>query len=118
MAYANTFKRREMKFLLNEEQYTFLRSEIEKHMTEDDFGRHTILNIYLDNLNNDLIRSSLGKPVYKEKLRLRTYGQCAVDNSPAFLEIKKKFRGITYKRRFELTYKELHNYITLSLIHI
>ncbi len=112
MAYANTFKRREMKFLLNEEQYTFLRSEIEKHMTEDDFGRHTILNIYLDNLNNDLIRSSLGKPVYKEKLRLRTYGQCAVDNSPAFLEIKKKFRGITYKRRFELTYKELHNYIT------
>lgn len=112
MAYANTFKRREMKFLLNEEQYTFLRSEIEKHMTEDDFGRHTILNVYLDNLNNDLIRSSLGKPVYKEKLRLRTYGQCAVDNSPAFLEIKKKFRGITYKRRFELTYKELHNYIT------
>lgn len=112
MAYANTFKRREMKFLLNEEQCTFLRSEIEKHMTEDDFGRHTILNIYLDNLNNDLIRSSLGKPVYKEKLRLRTYGQCAVDNSPAFLEIKKKFRGITYKRRFELTYKELHNYIT------
>lgn len=111
MAYANTFKRREMKFLLNEEQYAFLRGEIEKHMTEDDFGRHTILNIYLDNHNNDLIRSSLGKPVYREKLRLRAYGNVE-DDSEAFLEIKKKFRGITYKRRFELTYKELHDYIT------
>lgn len=111
MAYANTFKRREMKFLLDEEQYAFLRREIEKHMTEDDFGRHTILNIYLDNHNNDLIRSSLGKPVYREKLRLRAYGNVE-DNSEAFLEIKKKFRGITYKRRFELTYKELHDYIT------
>lgn len=111
MAYANTFKRREMKFLLDEEQYAFLRREIEKHMTEDDFGRHTILNIYLDNHNNDLIRSSLGKPVYREKLRLRAYGNVE-DNSEAFLEIKKKFRGTTYKRRFELTYKELHDYIT------
>lgn len=111
MAYANTFKRREMKFLLDEEQYAFLRREIEKHMTEDDFGRHTILNIYLDNHNNDLIRSSLGKPVYREKLRLRAYGNVE-DNSEAFLEIKKKFRGITYKRRFELTYKKLHDYIT------
>ncbi|MBD5383587.1 MAG: polyphosphate polymerase domain-containing protein [Ruminococcaceae bacterium] len=111
MAYANTFKRREMKFLLNEEQYNVIREEIEKHMTEDDFGRHTILNIYLDNHNNDLIRSSLGKPVYKEKLRLRSYGNVE-DDSAAFLEIKKKFRGITYKRRLELTYKELHDYIT------
>ncbi len=112
MAYANTFKRREMKFLLNEEQYGLLREKISEYMTEDDFGKHTILNIYLDNRSNDLIRTSLGKPVYREKLRLRTYGQKAEDDSPAFLEIKKKFRGITYKRRFELNYKELHDYIT------
>ena len=112
MAYANTFKRREMKFLLNEEQYNTLRERIMEFMTEDNFGKHTILNIYLDNRNNDLIRSSLGKPIYREKLRLRTYGQQAEDSSAAFLEIKKKFRGITYKRRFELNYKELHDYIT------
>ncbi|MCM1166566.1 MAG: polyphosphate polymerase domain-containing protein [Lachnospiraceae bacterium] len=111
MAYANTFKRREMKFLLNEEQYKILRAEIEKYMTEDSFGKHTILNVYMDNRNNDLIRTSLGKPVYREKLRLRSYGHVE-DGSEAFLEIKKKFRGITYKRRFELTYKELHDYIT------
>lgn len=112
MAYANTFKRREMKFLLDEWQYEALVEGISEHMTEDDFGRHTILNIYMDNRNNDLIRSSLGKPVYREKLRLRAYGKRAEDDSPAFLEIKKKFRGMTYKRRFELTYKELHDYVT------
>lgn len=111
-AYANTFKRREMKFLLSEEQYKALLGVISEHMTEDEFGRHTILNIYLDNRNNDLIRSALGKPVYRAKLRLRTYGAEINDGSHAFLEIKKKYRGITYKRRFELTYKELHDYIT------
>ena len=100
-----------MKFLLNEEQYNTLREKISEYMTEDDYGRHTILNIYMDNRNNDLIRRSLGKPVYREKLRLRAYGNVK-DDSDAFLEIKKKFRGITYKRRFELNYKELHNYIT------
>ncbi len=112
MAYANTFKRREMKFLLDEEQYGTLRERISEFMTEDNFGKHTILNIYLDNRNNDLIRTSLGKPAYREKLRLRSYGQKAEDGSAAFLEIKKKFRGITYKRRLELSYKELHDYIT------
>ncbi len=115
MAYANTFKRREMKFLLDEEQYKTVSDTVSRFMTEDDFGLHTILNIYLDNINDDLIRTSLGKPVYKEKLRLRTYGAYGMSvggDSEAFLEIKKKYRGITYKRRFEGTYKELFDYVT------
>lgn len=114
MAYANTFKRREMKFLLNEEQYERVVEAISEFMTEDEFGLHTIQNIYLDNRNNDLIRSSLGKPIFKEKVRLRSYGNKAEDNSEAFLEIKKKYRGITYKRRLEGEYKELFDYITLG----
>lgn len=112
MAYANTFKRREMKFLLDERQYNEVLSAVGDFMTEDDFGLHTIMNIYLDNRNNDLIRSSLGKPIYKEKVRLRCYGNQADDNSEAFLEIKKKYRGLTYKRRLERPYKELFDYIT------
>lgn len=112
MAYANTFKRREMKFLLNEEQYEKIVAAVSEFMTEDDYGLHTIMNIYLDNRNNDLIRSSLGKPVFKEKVRLRCYGNKAEDDSEAFLEIKKKYRGLTYKRRFECPYKELFEYIT------
>lgn len=111
MAYANTFKRREMKFLLNREQYEEIVKRLAPYMTEDDFGQHTILNIYMDNCNDDLIRSSLGKPVYKEKLRLRAYNK-AEDDSEAFLEIKKKLNGITYKRRYELTYGKLFDYIT------
>lgn len=112
MAYANTFKRREMKFLLDEEQYKTVSDTVSRFMTEDDFGLHTILNIYLDNINDDLIRTSLGKPVYKEKLRLRSYGKGVGDDAEAFLEIKKKYRGITYKRRLEGKYKELFDYVT------
>lgn len=111
MAYANTFKRREMKFLLNEQQYGLLFDEISRYMTEDKFGLHTIMNIYLDNKNDDLICSSIAKPVYREKLRLRAYGKTAEDDSKAFLEIKKKFKGVTYKRRLEGSYKELFDYI-------
>lgn len=112
MAYANTFKRREMKFLLDERKYNEVLEAVGDFMTEDEFGLHTIMNIYLDNRNNDLIRSSLGKPIYKEKVRLRCYGNQANDNSEAFLEIKKKYRGLTYKRRLERPYKELFDYIT------
>lgn len=112
MAYANTFKRREMKFLLDDSQYRLLSDEISRYMTEDKFGLHTIMNIYLDNLNDDLIRNSIEKPVYREKLRLRAYGKGAADDSEAFLEIKKKFKGVTYKRRLEGRYKELFDYIT------
>lgn len=110
MAYANTFKRREMKFLLNEEQFGVISEGIKPYMTADDYGISTVLNIYLDNENSDVIRTSLGKPAYKEKLRLRAYGTVS-DSSTAFLEIKKKFRGIVYKRRLELLYKTLFDYI-------
>lgn len=116
MAYANTFKRREMKFLLNEEQYNEVVRAISEFMTEDEYGLHTILNIYLDNRNNDLIRSSLGKPIYKEKVRLRCYGKKAENDSRAFLEIKKKYRGLTYKRRLESSYKELYDYISEGVL--
>lgn len=116
MAYANTFKRREIKFLLDERQYNEIIQAVSDFMTEDEFGLHTILNIYLDNRNNDLIRSSLGKPIYKEKVRLRCYGKKSEDDTTAYLEIKKKYRGLTYKRRLESSYKELHDYITEGVV--
>lgn len=112
MAYANTFKRREMKFLLTEEQYDAVLERISGFMTEDQYGLHTIMNIYLDNRNNDMIRRSLGKPIYKEKVRLRCYGTKAEDDVKTFLEIKKKYRGITYKRRLSSPYKQLFDYVS------
>lgn len=116
MAYANTFKRKEMKFLLNEEQYQKLIKEIEPYMTADEYGIHTILNIYFDSDSNDVVMNSLSKPVYKEKLRLRAYGKSAQDDSEAFLEIKKKYRGVVYKRRLEMTYKQLFDYAAKGII--
>lgn len=62
MAYGNTFKRREMKYLLDEQTYAAVREAISQYMTEDGYGRHTICNIYCDSDNNDLIRESLEKP--------------------------------------------------------
>lgn len=100
-----------MKFLLNEEQYREVLKSLD-FMTEDSFGLHTILNIYLDNDNSDLIRDAIGKKVFREKVRLRCYGGAAKDESEAFLEIKKKYRGITYKRRLEGNYRELFDYIS------
>ena len=111
MAYSNTFKRSEVKFLLTREQYMAVRTALAPHMTEDRYGKHTICNIYCDSDNDDLIRQSLEKPVYKEKLRLRTYG-IPQSGSKAFLEIKKKYKGTVYKRRAELVYDEAWNYIS------
>lgn len=115
MAYSNTYKRREMKFLLTEPQYNTIIQAIQPYMTADKYGVHTIMNIYFDNSNDDLIRHSLGKPMFKQKLRLRAYGKSATDEMNAFLEIKKKFRGITYKRRLEMPYKDLFDYGILGV---
>lgn len=114
MAYANTFMRREVKYLLSEAEYASVRSAMAPHMTEDKYGKHTVCSLYCDSENSDLIRRSLDKPIYKEKLRLRTYG-VPNDNSKAFLEIKKKYNGVVYKRRAEMTYKELYDYISAGI---
>ena len=114
MAYANTFMRREVKYILSEKDYAAVRTAIAPYMTEDKYGKHAICNIYCDSVNSDLIRSSLDKPVYKEKLRLRSYGK-AKDDSNAFLEIKKKYKGVVYKRRLQMPYKELFDYVTYGI---
>lgn len=99
------FKRVEQKYLLDEAQYRALRKALSGSMAQDQYGRHTICNLYFDTEDYRLIRTSLEKPVYKEKLRLRTYGVPTQD-STCFVEIKKKFRGVVYKRRVELSLAE------------
>ena len=96
------FRRVEIKYLLNTAQYLSLLETLRAHgYGLDEFGEHTISNIYYDTLDFSLIRRSLEKPLYKEKLRLRAYGTPG-DDSPSFVEIKKKFRGVVYKRRVTL----------------
>lgn len=106
-----TFARKEIKYRMTEEQYLqFL--EAASLLIEPDgaFPHSQILNIYYDTPNHDLVNRSMQKPKYKEKLRLRSYGVPKAD-SQTFLEIKKKFNGIVYKRRTTLTCAEATAFI-------
>lgn len=111
----NVFERVEKKYRLNKKQYgLFLYGAAEKlHM--DEYGLHTIRNIYYDTPNYELIRRSIEKPIYKEKFRLRGYGDIQ-DNSPVFLEIKKKYRGVVYKRRTQLAFQKARTYLESGVV--
>lgn len=109
-AYANTFMRREIKYLLTAHQQTEILERIYTYMTEDRYSNQTISSLYCDNDEDIMIRTSLDKPIYKEKLRLRAYGT-PQDDSRVFLEIKKKFDGVVYKRRAKMNFAEAMNYL-------
>lgn len=108
--YQEVFKRYEKKYLLTQIQYRKLRKLLDERMEIDEYGLHTICNIYFDTVDYSLIRTSLDKPVYKEKLRLRSYG-VPRSGDTVFVEIKKKFDGIVYKRRVSMTLEEAKEYL-------
>lgn len=95
-------KRYEMKYILTAEQETFFRKRLEGHMQVDRFGLTSIASLYYDTPDFRLINASIEKPMFKEKIRLRSYG-LATDTSPVFLELKRKAYGIVYKRRVQST---------------
>ncbi len=102
MDYKTKFERYETKYLITQHQKMILLTAMQPYMRLDQYGHSTIRNIYYDTKNYRLIRHSLEKPIYKEKLRIRSYNQ-ATANSPVFVELKKKYNGIVYKRRLSLT---------------
>lgn len=105
MAVQTIFKRYEFKYLVNAEQKEKIIKTISQYMQLDKYGRATIRNIYFDTDNYLLIRRSIEKPVYKEKLRIRSY--CKTDtNSKVFVELKKKYKSVVYKRRIVLPQNE------------
>ncbi len=95
-------KRYELKYVLTKEQTDFLKESLQGHMQEDRYGLTSIASLYYDTPDRRLIRESLEKPEFKEKIRLRSYGQASI-NSPVFLELKRKAYGIVYKRRVQST---------------
>ncbi|MCR4999822.1 MAG: polyphosphate polymerase domain-containing protein [Lachnospiraceae bacterium] len=104
------FKRIETKYLLNDIQYMALCERIRHMARVDEYGESTILNIYFDTSDFRLIRTSLDKPHYKEKLRLRSYG-IPSDETKSFIEIKKKYDGVVYKRRITAPYATSLDYL-------
>ena len=95
-------KRYEMKYIMSPEQTEYFKKSVEGHMKIDKFGLTSIASLYYDTPNYRLIRTSVEKPAFKEKIRLRSYG-IATDTSPVFLELKRKAYGIVYKRRVQST---------------
>lgn len=101
MAFQTVFKRYELKYLLSAAQKQVILSAMQPYMKPDKYGRTTIRNLYYDTDTYLLIRRSIEKPAYKEKLRLRSYAQ-ADAGSIVFAEVKKKYRDVVYKRRIAL----------------
>lgn len=110
MGYRNIFRRVETKFIITEKQKEELMLLFSEYMTEDSYGKSTICNIYYDTPSFLLVRRSLEKPIYKEKLRLRSYG-IADNNSDVFIEIKKKYRSVVYKRRISAKESDAVKYL-------
>ncbi len=101
--------------MLSNEDLDALMPLLAENMDSDpyNFGGKTyqISNIYFDTPQNELIIKSLEKPVYKEKLRLRSYGRVEKPEQTVFLEIKKKFDGVVYKRRTPFTYNSAISFL-------
>ena len=104
------FNRYEKKYLMPETICSALQKRLRPYMQMDQYGLHTICNIYYDTPEYALIRRSNEKPVYKEKLRLRSYGIPTFD-STVFLEIKKKYQKVVNKRRIPLTLRQAYDYL-------
>ena len=105
----DVMQRYEMKYLLTAAQTEYLVKRLRGHMALDKYGRTTIASLYYDTDDHRLIRASMDKPAFKEKIRLRSYGQ-ATDLSPVYLELKRKADGIVYKRRVESTLPEVDDF--------
>ena len=101
----STFERHEIKYMLDSRQRRALEEAMADHMVADQYGESTICSLYYDTPDSRLIRRSLEKPKYKEKLRVRSYGTAKPDGT-VYVELKKKVKGVVYKRRIPMTDRE------------
>lgn len=108
------FNRYEKKFIISDEIYHIIKPQLEDYMEVDEHSRngdfYTICNIYYDTDTNEIIRKSIERPLYKEKLRLRSYGMVGPTDK-VYLEIKKKFKGCVNKRRTSITLFDAYHYL-------
>lgn len=110
MADQMIFKRFEIKYMIDEAVFEELMEVMDGYMIADEHGRSTVCSLYYDTPKHLLIRRSLEHPVYKEKLRLRSYG-VAKPSDTVFVELKKKFCSVVYKRRIAMTHDKALSYL-------
>ncbi len=112
MAFQTVFKRYELKYKLTVAQKQRVLAAMAPYMVPDTYGRTTIRNLYFDTDTYRLIRRSIEKPtLFKEKLRIRSYAK-ALPDSTVFVELKRKYRSVVYKRRIALPYTEAMDWVT------
>ena len=104
------FKRFEKKYIVTLPAAREFIDSISDYMIPDKYGKSTICNIYFDTPDYRLIRHSMEKGVFKEKLRIRSYN-CPTAESNVFVELKKKFKGVVYKRRINMSYSDAVRYL-------
>lgn len=107
---SGVFERHEIKFMLTSQERAAIEKAMRGHMAADKYGESSILSLYYDTPDSRMIRRSLEKPDYKEKLRLRSYGTATADRE-IFVELKKKAGGIVYKRRIALPEHEATDWL-------
>lgn len=105
----SVMQRYEVKYLLSPSQGEYFIDAIKNYMTLDDYGLTSILSLYYDTPEYYLIRSSIDSSGYKEKIRLRSYS-LANEDSPVFLELKRKADGIVYKRRIQCKIADVEDF--------
>lgn len=110
MADQMIFKRCEIKYMLDITQAELLKNQMKQYMTADEHGMSTICSLYFDTPDYLLIQRSMEHLVYKEKLRLRSYGMADKDTT-VFVELKKKYESVVYKRRIAMTEDEAERYL-------
>ena len=106
-----SFERVEKKFVLTHAQAEALMQDLTAgYMAVDQYGQHTIRNLYYDTDDYALIRKSIQKPKYKVKFRLRAYGTPKEDTL-IFAELKKKYSGVVYKRRIAVSPDDMRRFL-------
>lgn len=108
------FRRIEKKYILTRDQYLFLKEAIKEKLIEDEHGKSTICNIYFDTEQFDLIRHSTTKPIFKDKVRLRSYNIPTLESN-IYLEIKRKYDGVVSKRRIVMILNEFYKYMNKEI---
>lgn len=108
-----TMLRYEFKYMLSKEQCDYIKQSLVGHMSIDSYGKTTIVSLYYDTPDLYLIRTSVEKPKFKEKIRTRAYG-LVTNGDKIFLEVKRKVNGIVYKRRVKTSEQEAADFFAFK----
>lgn len=106
---AEFFRRVEKKYIITNEQYEYIKNRFKDMMIQDVHGKSKICNIYFDTDNYELISHSIQKPIYKDKIRLRSYN-IPKEEDLVYLEVKRKYEGVVSKRRLQIKLKDVYKY--------